>query len=148
MKLKVVSDGTSHGTQIIDSETGKPLERVSSVDIHLDVYSHLTMATVKTFKSELLFEAEFTTREQMLKEFCEWLYSKKLGVAPLPPGNNFDYGALVKLHLKSLERTDATAKTEPSGSGAEGSNRERQEDPSESQCGPNGRSCDPGSQRS
>lgn len=36
MKLKIVSDGTSEGTNVINAETGERIELVSHIDISID----------------------------------------------------------------------------------------------------------------
>jgi len=77
MKLKVVSDGTAHGTKIFHTETGEPLGGVLSVDLHLDVHTHLTHCSILTVNQEFLFEGDFVEREKMLERFVAWLEKDK-----------------------------------------------------------------------
>jgi hypothetical protein len=77
MKLKVVSDGTAHGSKITHSESGELLGNVQSVDLHLDVQTHLTHCSILTTMQEFVFEAEFVEREKMLEQFVSWLEKEK-----------------------------------------------------------------------
>ncbi len=77
MRLKVVSDGTTHGTKVSDATSGELLGRVQSIDVHVDVRHHLTSATIKTVETELVFEADFFKREALLKSFAIFLQELK-----------------------------------------------------------------------
>ena len=57
MKIKVISDGTSRGTQIYNRDTGELMNhKVISIDIHID--SSGAYATLKIVDFELEIETE------------------------------------------------------------------------------------------
>lgn len=37
MKLKIISNGSSNGTKVVDADTGEPVEMLRSVDIHIGI---------------------------------------------------------------------------------------------------------------
>ena len=105
MRLKVISDGTAHGTKVTRSDTGEIVGMVQAVDIHLDAQHHLTVATIKATKTEFIFEANFVKREEILKEFLDWMNQKGLlGYFPIDKRDE-----MVQSHLKALEVKDPDA---------------------------------------
>ena len=50
MKLKIVSDGTTRGTQVVDAETGEVLEGVIGVSFSANISSSLAHAKVELQK--------------------------------------------------------------------------------------------------
>ena len=46
-KLKIISDGTSNGTALVDVETGQAISNVMSITWSIDVDTMLATATVK-----------------------------------------------------------------------------------------------------
>ena len=56
MKVKVISDGTSHGTSVIDKETGEALEGIMNIDIFIDPYSVVAKITLVGVELDLDIE--------------------------------------------------------------------------------------------
>jgi hypothetical protein len=54
MRLKIISDGTPMGTQVVDAETGEPLEGVSAVSWAVSMG---TVATGSIFMLQITIEA-------------------------------------------------------------------------------------------
>lgn len=46
MKIKVISDGTSSGTKIIDEETGNKIVNCQSLDIHINSKTRFASCTL------------------------------------------------------------------------------------------------------
>ena len=51
MKLRITSDGTFEGTKVIDSETGKELEDVYSVEWYVSKHHSLATISIRTNES-------------------------------------------------------------------------------------------------
>ncbi len=68
MQLKIVSDGTLHGTHVVDAETGKELPcRV--VEWRIDIQKgHLAQATLEVVKVAVEIVGEGVVREVPLVE--------------------------------------------------------------------------------
>jgi hypothetical protein len=57
MKIKIVSDGTTRNTHVIDIETGDELEGVTHIDWHLEA-GDLARCTIKLHMIPLEIEAD------------------------------------------------------------------------------------------
>jgi len=53
MELKIISDGTAVGTQVVDSETGKPVSFVQYVEWSVDAEKGIAEAVLKVSKIEV-----------------------------------------------------------------------------------------------
>jgi hypothetical protein len=61
MLLKIISDGTPRGTRVIDADTGELVEKVTHVDVHIDVDN--IRAWIQVVQPELDIIAELTKNE-------------------------------------------------------------------------------------
>ena len=58
MKIKIVSDGTGPGTQIVNAETGEPIERVMNVTWSVPDPGALAVVTMTVHAVEAEIEGE------------------------------------------------------------------------------------------
>ena len=63
MKIKIVSDGTTWGTQVINAETGERLPNVTKIEISLDAKE----ATAKTTLTLISVPFEITTEAKTVE---------------------------------------------------------------------------------
>lgn len=69
MKVKIVSDGTPHGTRITD-ETGNPIEYVDSIDWEMRM-DRLATATVRFVAIPVEVEAELRGYRETIDRYVE-----------------------------------------------------------------------------
>jgi hypothetical protein len=47
MKLKIVCDGNAHSTQIVNAETGEPVENVMGIEVSIDSFNVEAVILIK-----------------------------------------------------------------------------------------------------
>ena len=62
-RLKIVSDGTVNGTNVVDADTGEPVSYVQKVCFHADVGSGVCNAEITVAKIPFEFTGEAETKE-------------------------------------------------------------------------------------
>ena len=66
MRLKIVGDGTPHGTRIVNADTGEPVERVASLALRCDAETDFAMEATLTV---LLIEADVVVEVDYAGEY-------------------------------------------------------------------------------
>ena len=64
LRVKIVSDGTTQGTRIVEESTGEPLGFVQSIEWKVDVNDTLATATVKFVKIPVEIVCEVDLEEE------------------------------------------------------------------------------------
>jgi hypothetical protein len=57
VRIKIVSDGTPKGTQVVDAATGEPVEHITGISWKVDA-NHLAEATLTLIKVPVEVESE------------------------------------------------------------------------------------------
>ena len=65
MKIKIVSDGTTWGTHVVNAETGEQIQNVTKIDISIDAKDATAKTTLTLVRVPLEITSEATVVEAL-----------------------------------------------------------------------------------